>query len=469
MDELAGTESMTVAISGRGLTKVTINTMKIQEKAQAARAVYEHAVALGSHFGPYSKPCLDAFLPLVDFKFSSEIRATAAQTLAAVFDSACSYGESTSVDIPTMYLPLLVKAISKQLQEEDTVDMEIVYALADSLSDLLRTTYLFVADFGTSLLANLSQDDLKSVVHCCMEAMASCLERRSQTTSVLAKGPVSGDDERNELKTLLKREEELLTPLVDSVGYALKCFGQGFVPVFEAEVAPVLGSYLGTGNDIRARLSAVCLFDDVIEHCGSAAAEKFGPSLVEGIMNGLNDVTQDSELRRASIYGIAQIARHSPANVLATHAQYFAQQLCLITTCTKEETDDVAMYENAVSALASLVLFDDAPFRSAGFVKRETFVNAFLASLPLLEDADEAMVCHAGLCDLIEHGSIDVDAEHESLVRIIRETLAFVEEGESLASPSTCERLQAILCRLQQNASVDLLPPSFGFANVVSP
>jgi hypothetical protein len=46
IDEDEGTESMTVAVPGRGFTKVTINTTKIQEKAQATRAVYEHAVFL---------------------------------------------------------------------------------------------------------------------------------------------------------------------------------------------------------------------------------------------------------------------------------------------------------------------------------------------------------------------------------------------------------------------------------------
>lgn len=460
---------MTVAIPGRGLTKLTINTTKIQEKAHAARAVYEHAVALGSCFGQYSKPCLDAFLPLVFFKYSSEIRATAAQTLAAVFDSACSYGESTSMDIPTTYLPLLVKSIAQQVQEEDTADRETVFALANSLSDLFRTTYLFVAHHGSKLLVNLSQEDLKGVVSCCMKSMVSCLERRAQITRILAEGPVSEYDERNELDARLKREEELLTPFVDLVGYALKCFGEAFVPIFESEIAPLLGSYLGTGNDIRARLSAVCLFDDVIEHCGSAAAAKFGPLLVEGIINGLSDAAQDSELTRASIYGIAQIARHTPASVLTTHAQYFAQRLCLITDCPKEQSDDVAIYENAMSALASLLLFNDAPFRSAGFVKRETLIRSFLNSLPLREDEDEAKVVHAGLCDLIEHAFIDVDAEHESLVRIITETLSFVVEGEELASSCTCARLNAILSRLQQNSSVSSLRPEYGFANVISP
>jgi hypothetical protein len=460
---------MTVAIPGRGLTKVTINTTKIQEKAQAARAVYEHAAALGASFGPYSKTCLDAFLPLVNFKYSSEIRATSAQTLAAVFEAACSYGESTNMDIPKAYLPLVTKAISKQVQNEDTADMETVYALADSLCDVCRTMYLYVADHGAALIGNLSQGDSKVVVQCCMKTIVSCLERRSQITRVLAEGLASGDDERNELDARLQREEDLLTPLVDSIGYSLKCFGQNFVPIFEEEVVPVLGSYLGTGNDIRARLSAVCLFDDCVEHCGSAAGAKFGPSLVQGIINGINNPVEDSELKRASIYGIAQLARHAPATVLTAHAQYLSRQLCLITNCPKEESEDAAIYENAVSALASLVLFDNAPFRNAGFVKRETLVNTFLACLPLRVDEDEAKICHAELCDLIEHSSIDVGANYESLVRSIREILAYVEEGEELASSRTCKRLKQILFRLQASSPGDFLKVPFGFANVVSP
>lgn len=46
---------MTVALPGKGLKKVTINTTKMQEKSLAARAVYEHASALGAAFGPYAE------------------------------------------------------------------------------------------------------------------------------------------------------------------------------------------------------------------------------------------------------------------------------------------------------------------------------------------------------------------------------------------------------------------------------
>lgn len=57
MDEEEGTEHLTFTVSlpGKGITKVTVNTTKILEKAQAARAIYEHAAALGAAFGPYAE------------------------------------------------------------------------------------------------------------------------------------------------------------------------------------------------------------------------------------------------------------------------------------------------------------------------------------------------------------------------------------------------------------------------------
>jgi hypothetical protein len=43
---------MTVALPGKGLTKVAINMAMIEEKAQACRAIYEHAKCSGSIVWP---------------------------------------------------------------------------------------------------------------------------------------------------------------------------------------------------------------------------------------------------------------------------------------------------------------------------------------------------------------------------------------------------------------------------------
>lgn len=460
---------MTVAIPGRGLTRVTINTTKIQEKSQASRAVYEHAVAMGASFGPYCQVCLDAFLPLVAFRFSSDIRYTAAQTVASVFDAACSYGESAGWETPTAYLSLVLTSVARQVPDEDVANMEAVYGLANSLCDSCRSMHLYAEDFGSELIGILPVSEARVIVQYCMTAIVSCLERRSHLASVLAEGPINGDDEKNELVGHLQREEDLLTPLVDSVGYIMKCFGSKFVAIFEENVAVKLGNFLTSGPDVRARLSAVCLFDDCIEHCGSEAAAKFGPPLVEGILNGIHqgNMEYDGELQRAAIYGISQLARYAPPTVLAPQAQHFAQYLCGLLTDTKEESDDVVVYENASSALASLMLFPNAPFQNSGFVKRETLESSFINSLPIREDEDEAKVCHDGLCDLVEHGRINVDSS--TLARILQEILADVEDGDEIASAETCNRMRTILLRLQQNQSNGNSHDSFCFANIVSP
>jgi hypothetical protein len=455
MDEDGHTESMTVAVPGRGLTKVTINTTKIQEKAQAARGIYEHAVALGAEFGPYSKPCLDEFLLLVRFKYSSEIRSTAAQTLAAVFEAACQYGETTgAMELPATYLPMIARSIAKQIQDEDSSDSEVVYALADSLSEVYYSVYSRLADHGHSLLRKFSSGDAKTVVQLCMQSMVSCLGRRENITRILSgiEGALTGEDEREEYEGLLRSEEALLTPLVDSVGYSLKFLKQNFVPIFESHVAPILSPYLQAGNDIRARLSAVCLFDDCVEHCGAAAAVKFAPMLVGGTMLGLDDSTngQDEELKQASIYGIAQMARYAPSTVLAPHIQSIVPRLVSITNGRKEDAENIAIFENAVSALASLLLIGSAPFKSTSFVKHDTVLNTFLGSLPLRQDEDEAKFCHAGLCGMIESASININTQYMELVRIIGETLELVADSEDIASPDTCTRFAFVLFQMQQ-------------------
>jgi hypothetical protein len=461
IDEEEGTESMTLALPGRGVTKVTINTSKIQEKAQATRAVYEHAAALGAAFGPFCETCFETFLPLVNFQYSPDVRSTAAQTLAAVFDSACAHGEEVGMQLPQKYLPLLAHAISKQIPEEDTLDMEALYALADALSEIYYIMYRYRADDnGRALLSGFSMDLAEHSVQNCIKAMVDCLERRSNITRILA-GTLTGEDEREEYNEMLRSEEKLLTPLVDSVGYTLKFLGTKFVPIFAQHVAPILAPYLASNTDIRASVSAVCLFDDCVEHCGAEAAAKYSPLLLQGVILALGDSVNDKDLVAAAIYGIAQMARCAPRQVMDSQIQTIIHRLLAITSCSKEEAeDDIYLIENAVSALASLTLF--GPFSDLKFVNREVLINSFLRHLPIRQDEDEARICHAGLCGLVENGSIDLSSEAVQLVRIIGETLSLVSEGEELATPETCSRFAHILVEMQNKVSGGVMQQAFG-------
>ena len=402
-DEDLGTESMTVAVPGKGMQKFTVNTSKIQEKAQAARAVFEHASALGSNFGPYVEPCLNAFVPLINFQFSPEVRSTSSQAVASIFEAACAAADDSEFDATKLQqcFPMLVTTITKQIHSEDVAEMDALYALADALSEIFYSVFQRMDSYGKSVAAGLSLVDATGTVGMTMGSISSCLQRRSSIYRVLSgrDGALTGEDEKQECEAQLQEEETLLTPLVDSVGYTLKLFSKSgrseeFLPLFEKLVAPALGPSL-TNGDIRARLCAVCLFDDCVEFCGPVAAAKFSEKLVYGILLGMDDASNngDLELKSASIYGVSQICRYAPSTVLAPHLEAIMHHLLLVLkSTTKDESDSPMMYENAVSALASLTLIGNAPFANTGNIQREEALGIFVQNLPLREDGDEAKV-----------------------------------------------------------------------------
>lgn len=456
---------MTVAIPGRGLTKVTIHTSEIQGKVQAVRALYEHAVALGPLYFPWCQRSFDALGSMVRFAYSADLRGSVAQTLSVVFESSCLHGaETENMETASRHLSPLLLSLSKQMASEDTtLDIETLHAEAEALSDIHLSVYRNLEEHGDQLLAHYHLNEAHLVVQQCMTCLVSCLERRSKIASARfgGNGVQPTEDEVRLYEQMLRGEEALLTPLVDSIGYNLKFFRHNFVSVFESLVVPVLAPYLASGVDIRARVAAICLFDDCIEHCGIEAAANYSPVLVGGAVCGLDDATMDQDLLRASIYGVAQICRYAPRSVLHPYEDRIVLRLRSIVQNVKDE-DNEAVYENAVSALASLLLFGSSPFPSSRVMTRDEFLPLFLQNLPLTVDYDESKFCNANLCDLVEKGAIPMNSSTcMELLRIVGESLAMVEDGEVVATGETCLRFAALLFRMQQEVPRDLLQTCF--------
>ena len=342
---------------------------------------------------------LATLFPWVDFRYSPEVRATVAQAISAVFEAACAHGETCGMEVPQKYLPMLAQSISKQIVEEDPSDPEVMFALADSLSDVFYFVYRTLDQpNGRRALASFDTTIAKSTVQCVVKAMVSCLARRAELIRILEgdDGALSGEDEKEEYIRALEGEQEVLTPLVDTVGYTIKFLHEKCLPVFESEVVPVLGPYLKAGSiaDVRGRYAAICLFDDCVEHCGSAAAAKYAPCLMEGALLGMDDTAngQDMDLKQVSVYGIAQIARYAPSATVMPHAERLVSMLVDISNVPKDATDHVAIVENGISALASLALIGNAPLKKMDSAKKCLIMSIFLDQLPLSFDESEAKV-----------------------------------------------------------------------------
>jgi hypothetical protein len=201
------------------------------------------------------------------------------------------------------------------------------------------------------------------------------------------------------------------------------------------------------------------LFDDCVEHCGPEAAAKYAPQLLPGILLALEN--EETDLVQAGVYGVTQIARQAPSAIMASSLPAIIHRLLALTSGSKADADNVYLMELAASALASLTLLGPFGGDNLKFVTRDTLMNAFLTQLPIQQDDDEAQICHAGLCHLLESGAIDLSKEAARITRIISEILSDVEEGEAVATPDTCERLTNILYQMQQQLPAHTMQQAF--------
>ena len=472
---------MTVTLPGRGLTKVSINTTKIQDKVFMIRAMYSQIVALQESFGSYCASTFHVILPLVSFRYSNEIRATSAQTLSAIFDASSRYSsyETNDWTLSKEILPKSLRSISVQLvKEQHHIDVECINALSESLQVCCATMFEFTRDDTDGIIdltGNMSYADVEMIIQNIVQTLTTCLQRRATLCQSLNEGSCIGEDEKNEYMLQLQHEENLLTTLVDSIGYTLKCYGPKFTSIFDQYVVPALIPYCGSDSDssnidVRARLSVTCLLDDCVEYCGIDAAIKISPVLLPLILFGIDENNHnDSEMTRASIYGIAQIARHASvaSNILSNYAPFLIHNLHQrVTMTTKEQlsnnNDDdhgLAVFENCISALASMILLDQSPFRNDFFtgkynISLDSMVSLFLNNLPLVIDYDEAMICHTGLCQMIECGAMPITAHnYNAAVQCIHNILeSAIDDADGDSDLMILvQRLRNIQCVLQSS------------------
>jgi hypothetical protein len=216
----------------------------------------------------------------------------------------------------------------------------------------------------------LSKHTLASIVHCVDQRKAILL-----------------DDACGLFPSNLR---ETMTLLAHSFGYNLKLFSSASLAHFRSYISPLLGAYLTQTGNSSAQLIALCLFDNCIEHFGLEAVKMFSNALIKGIKMELLINESDEDTKKAALYGLAQLACKAGHDLLLPHMHETLPHLLVILSFGKEELRNPALFENGISALASLVLIHNAPLKYDNFVTRDYALDLFLKNLPQRKDEDEA-------------------------------------------------------------------------------
>ena len=160
-------------------------------------------------------------------------------------------------------------------------------------------------------------------------------------------------------------------------------------------------------------MHALCLFDDVIEHCSAdGGSSRYIAGIFPALLQYMGDET--TEVRQAAAYGIAMLGeRCNDATFTEAMMQQAAQALVLAVDAPGAwEEEHASASDNAISALGKICKRSDA-IGAVGWPR-------WLEALPLRADREEARHVHATLCEQVEKSNTQLlGANHERLPDVI--------------------------------------------------
>jgi hypothetical protein len=193
---------------------------------------------------------------------------------------------------------------------------------------------------------------------------------------------------------LQQEEEEEETTLSDAtraIHAIFKSQGPSFTPYFET-LLPKLDTYLKS-HDKVARVTAIAMFDDLIEFTGPASW-KYSPHFLEPMAAALQDV--DADVRQGAAYGIGVAGQFGGSDFAQVCAMALEPLFAMIHMPKAKNEENVLATENAIAAVGKICRYN------ASMIPIDQVIPAWVDSLPILEDESESTEVYSYLVHLLQ-------------------------------------------------------------------
>nr|AAX95644.1 HEAT repeat, putative [Oryza sativa Japonica Group] len=427
-----GVETITL-----GDKRIGIRTSLLEEKATACNMLCCYADELKEGFFPWIDQVATTLVPLLKFYFHEEVRKAAVSAMPELLRSAKlaieksqSQGrdESYLKQLSDYIVPALVEAIHKE------PDTQICASMLESLNESIQLS-------GTLL----EEGQVRSIVDGIKEVItASALRRRERTDR--AKAEDFDSEEEDLLREENEQEDEIFDQIGDCLGTLVKTFKTYFLPFFD-ELSVYLTPMLAKDKTVEERRIAICIFDDVAEHCREAAVRYYDtylPSLLEAC------TSENPDIRQAAVYGIGICAEFGGSAFRPHTGEALSRLYNVIKHPNALDLDNAMAYDNAVSALGKI-----CQFHRDG-IDASQVVPAWLSCLPIKNDLIEAKIVHEQLCTMLEKSDRELlGHNNQYLPKIVSIFAEILCAGKDLATEQTFSKMVNLLRQLQTT-----LPPS---------
>nr|XP_043633893.1 importin-5-like [Erigeron canadensis] len=420
-----------------GDKRIGIKTSVLEEKATACNMLCCYADELKEGFFPWIDQVAPTLVPLLKFYFHEEVRKAAVSAMPELLRSAKlavengqSQGRNESYvkQLSDYIIPALIEALHKE------PETEICSSMLDAIKECIQICGPL-----------LDENQVRSIVEELKQVMTASAARRNERAERI-KAEDFDAEEGEMLKEENEQEEELFDQVGDCLGTLLKTFKAPFLPLFE-ELLPYLMPMWGNGRTSEEKRIAICIFDDVVEHCRDAAL-KYYDTFLPLVLEACNDTSTD--VRQAAVYGVGLCAEFGGGAFKPFVVDALSRLDAVIRRPDALHPDNVMAYDNAVSALGKICQYHRDAINAA------QIVPAWLNCLPIKGDLIEAKVVHDQLCSMVERSDGELlGLNHQYLPKIVAVFADVLSAGKDLASEQTVSRMINLLRQLQQT-----LPPS---------
>ncbi|KAM5550342.1 hypothetical protein ABKV19_027497 [Rosa sericea] len=371
-----------------GDKRIGIKTSVLEEKATACNMLCCYADELKEGFFPWIDQVAPTLVPLLKFYFHEEVRKAAVSAMPELLRSAKlavekgqsqGHNESYIKQLSDYIIPALVDALHKE------PEVEICASILDALNECVQ--HLLLQSSGPLLDENQVRcivDEIKQVV--------TASSSRKQERAERAKAEDFDAEEGELLKEENEQEEELFDLVGDCLGTLIKTFKASFLPFFD-ELSSYITPMLGKDKTAEERRIAICIFDDIAEHCREAAL-KYYDTYVPFLLEACND--ESSDVRQAAVYGVGLCAEYGGSVFKPLVGEALSRLDMVIRNPNSQHSDNMMAYDNAVSALGKICQFH------RDSIDASQLVPAWLGCLPIKGDLIEAKVVHDQLCSMVE-------------------------------------------------------------------
>ena len=119
---------------------------------------------------------------------------------------------------------------------------------------------------------------MQDSVQVIQELIKESLERRTERAKEAQEE--QDEDDEEEMEREAEREEILIQNLVECLGALFKVYGSSLLPLFDQLLLPIFEAMLQPTAIPTDRVAALCIFDDIIEHCsGDGGSARYVPAL----------------------------------------------------------------------------------------------------------------------------------------------------------------------------------------------